>query len=422
MAAAIEVTGVSKRFRLYHEKYQSLKERVIHAGRIPYEDFWALKDIALEIPQGQTLGLIGHNGSGKSTLLKCIAGIVRPTSGEIRTRGRLAAMLELGSGFHPELTGRENVYMNASILGFSEREIDAKFDDIVAFSELEEFIDQQVKHYSSGMYVRLGFAVAVHMDPEILLIDEVLAVGDEAFQLKCLARIREFQNQGRTIVIVTHSADTVPRVCDRAAVLEHGTLVMVGDPVEAVRRFRRDLFDLSGNAPSEGAEASDAHAPDGGPDTGLRILDTRVVFEDPASGYARTGERLTVEVSFVAERLVEDVEFSIAVFDQDGVELFETNSSIQSAPIGSVEGHGEVVVEFPDLALLDGDYTVSVKFTNVGGSVLYGWWQQAASFKVIHPGAERGRVRLSTRMSVELSGSSPAGSSPAAVADAGATE
>src|SRR3984893_18504570 len=224
MGSAIEIDGLGKRFRLLHERYSSLKERMIHLGKIPYEDLWALKDVNLEIYQGETIGLLGHNGSGKSTLLKCIAGILRPTEGEIRTVGRMAALLELGAGFHPELSGRENVFLNASLLGLGRREVERKFDEIVAFAELEEHIDQQVKYYSSGMYVRLGFAVAVNTDPDILLVDEVLAVGDELFQRKCLDKIREFQREGRTIIFVTHTADLVRQICDRAAVLDHGEM------------------------------------------------------------------------------------------------------------------------------------------------------------------------------------------------------
>src|SRR5205085_4377797 len=180
------------------------------------EDFWALRDITFDVPEGTTVGLLGHNGSGKSTLLKLIGGILRPTSGEIRRRGRLASLLELGGGLHPELTGRENVYLNASILGLSKKQIDARFDDIVAFAEMERFIDEQVKHYSSGMYVRLGFSVATNVDPEILLIDEVLAVGDENFQRKCLDRVKQFQRNGVTIAFVTHAPALVRRRCDMA--------------------------------------------------------------------------------------------------------------------------------------------------------------------------------------------------------------
>src|SRR2546428_6185947 len=222
MSAAIEIRHVSKHFRLYHEHYSSLKERMIHFGRIPFEDFIALDDIDVLIEEGSTVGILGHNGSGKSTLLKCVAGILQPNDGEITVRGRLAALLELGAGFHPELTGRENIYLNASILGLSKRDIAKVFDEIVAFSELDKFIDMQVRHYSSGMYVRLGFAVAVNVDPDILLVDEVLAVGDEAFQRKCLDRVAEFQRDGRTIVVVTHAADLARKICQTGAVLDHG--------------------------------------------------------------------------------------------------------------------------------------------------------------------------------------------------------
>src|SRR5690242_20141676 len=241
MVAAIEIRHVTKRFRLYHEHYSSLKEKMIHFGRVPFENFVALDDIDIDIEAGTTVGILGHNGSGKSTLLKCVAGILQPNEGEIVTRGRLAALLELGAGFHPELTGRENVFMNASILGLSKRDIAAVFDEIVAFSELEKFIDMQVRHYSSGMYIRLGFAVAVNVDPDILLVDEVLSVGDEAFQRKCLDRVAQFQKEGRTIVVVTHAPDLVRRICDRAIVLDHGRMVTDSPPGEAVRVFRESL-------------------------------------------------------------------------------------------------------------------------------------------------------------------------------------
>ncbi|MDE3087408.1 MAG: ABC transporter ATP-binding protein, partial [Acidobacteriota bacterium] len=188
MNVGVEVAGVSKRFRLYHQKYQSLKERVLHAGQNPYEDFWALREVSFDVLEGETVGILGRNGSGKSTLLKCVSGILQPTDGKVVVRGQLAALLELGAGMQPDLSGRENIFLNASLLGLSTKEVERRFDDIVAFAELEQFIDNQVKFYSSGMYVRLGFAVAVNVDPDVLVIDEVLAVGDENFQRKCLAR------------------------------------------------------------------------------------------------------------------------------------------------------------------------------------------------------------------------------------------
>src|SRR5947207_352905 len=235
--AAIEVDGIGKRFRRFKERPTSIKARVTKF-RVRAEEFWALKDVGFDVPEGSTTGLIGPNGSGKSTLLRIVAGILRPTEGQVVTRGRIAALLELGAGFHPELTGRENVFLNASILGLTRKETEAKFDEIVAFAELEDFIDNQVKFYSSGMFVRLGFAVAVHVDPQILLVDEVLAVGDEGFQRKCLDRVRQFQREGRTIMFVTHAADLVRQICDEAVMLDHGRIKAAGHPEEVVRQFR----------------------------------------------------------------------------------------------------------------------------------------------------------------------------------------
>ena len=238
---AVDVENVTKRFRLYTEKYQSLKERVLHAGRNPYQDFFALRDVSFEIPEGQTVGILGRNGSGKSTLLKCVSGILQPTEGRVVVRGSLAALLELGAGFQPELSGRENIYLNASLLGLSTKDVDKRFDEIVAFAELEQFIDNQVKYYSSGMYVRLGFAVAVNVDPDILVVDEVLAVGDEAFSRKCMARIKEFQDDGRTILFVTHSSDLVRQICDFAVVLSSGDMIGSGPAADAVRIYHEHL-------------------------------------------------------------------------------------------------------------------------------------------------------------------------------------
>lgn len=234
---------LSKRFVLRKDK--SVKERFVGAlrpGTRGRKDFWALRDIDISIRAGETVGLIGHNGSGKSTLLKLIGGILDPSEGTIETRGRLAALLELGAGFHPDLTGRENVYLNAALLGLTREETDERFDDIVAFAEIGEFIDAQVKFYSSGMFVRLAFAVAVHTDPDILLVDEVLAVGDEAFQRKCLDKIREFRSQGVAIVLVTHALPTVEEFCTRAITLDHGRIVHDGDTHTAIREFRALMY------------------------------------------------------------------------------------------------------------------------------------------------------------------------------------
>jgi ABC-type polysaccharide/polyol phosphate transport system ATPase subunit len=262
---AIDVVGVAKRFRLHHEKHQSLKERLIASKgrRGSYEDFWALDDISFQVAEGETIGVMGRNGSGKSTLLKLVSGILQPTRGKVVVRGTLSGLLELGAGFQPELSGRDNVYLNASLLGLSQREVERRFDEIVAFAELEQFIDNQVKFYSSGMYVRLGFAVAVNVDPDVLVIDEVLAVGDESFQRKCLDKIRTFQNEGRTILFVSHAPDLVRQICDRAVVLAHGKMLGLGPPGEAIRLFREHLLETEAQAaetagPSQAAETTDA--------------------------------------------------------------------------------------------------------------------------------------------------------------------
>lgn len=240
----VVVKDVSKQFIL--RKDNSLKERLVtfgRRGRRHREEFWALRDVNVTIQAGHTVALIGHNGSGKSTLLKVIGGILDPSSGTVARRGRIAALLELGAGFHPDLTGRENVFLNASIMGLSRAQTEVQFDDILNFSGIGDFIDTQVKFYSSGMYVRLAFAVAVHTDPDLLLVDEVLAVGDEAFQRKCLDKIRSFQEEGRTIVLVTHSLGQVTELCDRAILLNKGEVVFDGEPREAVVQFRDILED-----------------------------------------------------------------------------------------------------------------------------------------------------------------------------------
>jgi ABC-2 type transport system ATP-binding protein len=303
-AAAIEVHGVSKRFHVFRERPSTIKQRLL-TSRARADDFWALRDVDLAIGEGTTFGLIGHNGSGKTTLLKCIAGILRPTSGTIRQRGRLAALLELGAGFHQELTGRENVYLNASFLGLSRRQTDAVFDDIVAFAGLEDFIDNEVKFYSSGMLVRLGFAVAVHVDPDVLLIDEVLAVGDEAFQAKCLERIRTFQREGRTIVLVTHALDTVIEICDRAAMLHHGELHAVGMPDDVVREMRYVLLGVTDPnfVPEEGTREAE-------------IAEVQIVPPPGArEGRILRGDTFTIAVDVRQNEPVDDLDVDFAVLD-----------------------------------------------------------------------------------------------------------
>ena len=238
---AVRVSDVSKRFRLYHERNQTLKSAILRGKTSKHEDFWALKDISFDVVEGHTHGLIGSNGSGKSTLLKCLAKIYWPTSGSIEYRGRMASLLEVGSGFHLELSGRENIYLNGSILGMSKKEIDSKFEEIVDFSGVERFLDQPVKNYSSGMYVRLGFSIAINVDPDILVVDEVLSVGDEDFQRKSFAKFLEFKKRGKTVILVTHNMAVVEDICDSVTWINNGQVMKTGPAKEVVGDYQSSV-------------------------------------------------------------------------------------------------------------------------------------------------------------------------------------
>ena len=409
MPPAIEIRHVSKHFRLYHEHYSSLKERMIHFGRIPFEDFVALDDIDISIEEGSTVGILGHNGSGKSTLLKCVAGILQPNEGEIVTRGRLAALLELGAGFHPELTGRENIFMNASILGLSKRDISKVFDEIVAFAELEKFIDMQVRHYSSGMYIRLGFAVAVNVDPDILLVDEVLSVGDEAFQRKCIERVKSFQNEGRTILFVTHAPDLIRKICERGIVLDHGEMVADTLPGEAVRTFRETL-QRSGlaeptveaaEAATEAAENAGAEISHGGrmaASATHRVKFTSVSFDHPGTLVGRTwllpDEAMTIRVGFHASEPTDDLLFGIAIHDIDGNTIFGTNTKIAGVAVPVADGDGQVIFDFEHIPLLDGSYLVTLAIQSTDEGTVYDWSEQQYQFSVMNPARTAGLVAL----------------------------
>ena len=301
-APVISAYHAGKRFITHRRRATSLKERVVRRERATVDgEFWALKDLSLEIAPGETVGLIGHNGSGKSTTLKLLAGILQPTTGSVHVLGRVSSLLELGAGFNPELTGRDNVYLNASLLGLSRTTVDGLFEQIVDFSELGDRIEDPVKAYSSGMYVKLGFSVAVHVDPDILLVDEVLAVGDEAFQEKCLDKIKEFQQAGKTILVVSHALDQVSELCTRAVVLDHGESQWDGDPFEAVR-IMRDLIGTT-KAPAvvePEPEPEPEPVPEPEPLEALRVTIPSVLVSSEPGGEPRyvfhPGDPLTVRV------------------------------------------------------------------------------------------------------------------------------
>ncbi|HEV2888304.1 MAG TPA: ABC transporter ATP-binding protein [Jatrophihabitans sp.] len=387
----IRATDVSKKFVIRKDK--SLKERLVNArrSRANVEEFWALRHIDLEVDAGHTLGLIGGNGSGKSTLLKIIGGILTPSEGYVERRGRLAALLELGAGFHGDLTGRENVYLNASILGLSRGQTDQYFGSIVEFSGIEPFIDTQVKFYSSGMYVRLAFAVAIHVDPEILLVDEVLAVGDEPFQRKCLDRIKQFQQDGRTIILVTHSLEQVRQMCDRVVLLEAGSVVVDGSPAEAVRHFRE-------------VNSEHDHVEQAGRRHLLTISDPRTV---DAAGARQTrypvGASVAVEFEVSTEAAgseVSDWAAGVALTDASGLLIYGTNTVLQNIAVAPIRGTRTVRFRFDQLPVADGQYFVTLAVHPKTGPD-YHRIDRAMSFQVDNSANDPGVLALSPKIEIE---------------------
>ncbi|MEV8241313.1 ABC transporter ATP-binding protein [Microbacterium testaceum] len=380
------IRGVSKKFTI--RKDSSIKERVVtlgRAGRRHKKEFWALRDVDLDIYAGETIGLIGHNGSGKSTLLKVIGGIVDPTSGTVEERGRLAALLELGAGFHPDLTGRENVFLNASVLGLSREETEAQFDDIVAFASIGDFIDTQVKFYSSGMYVRLAFAVAVHTDPDVLLVDEVLAVGDEAFQRKCMDRIRDFQKEGRTIILVTHSLDQVVELCGRAVLLHQGEVLFDGAPSTAVARFR-DLLEERRVAERDAADPG-APRPQGSVDS-VRAV---VVGRGPGEPL-QPGDDLEILLTVSSSHL-DKWGCRVQIDDHMGHKMFVTGTDWLKTPVDPMTGSADVSFVLKDPPLAGGKYFINATLIDGHGNDLHNI-MQATSFNVEFDPRATGYMRI----------------------------
>jgi ABC-2 type transport system ATP-binding protein len=353
--AAIVVDDVSKMFRLYHERNQSLKAAVMRRGRARYTELQALDHVSFEVPRGTTFGIIGHNGSGKSTMLKCLARILRPDSGTIRTAGKVSALLELGAGFHPELSGRDNVYLNGSILGLSRKQIDGRFDEIVSFafgdSGQEDRIDTPVKNYSSGMYVKLGFSVAINVDPDLLLVDEVLTVGDEAFQRKCADKFLDLKDSGKTIVIVSHALGMVRDLCDQVVLLDHGRLTASGVPDEVIGTY---LSGVETNVRGDGE-----HGTRWG-EGGAEIMSVEVLnagFE-PTDRVA-VGQGVTFRIHYRCDRPVNRPVFKIEVHTLNGMTVAAGNTRFHDRVPDQIEGCGAIEYRVPKLLLVPGLYELS---------------------------------------------------------------
>jgi ABC-type polysaccharide/polyol phosphate transport system ATPase subunit len=397
---AIEASNVTKIYRRYGQRrrFATLKSALLSGSLIrdlrPEETFAALQDVTFTVAAGRTFGIIGRNGSGKSTMLKLVAGITRPTRGTVRVDGRISALIELGAGFHPEISGRENVFINGIMLGLSKREIARRFEEIVEFAELQDFIDAPVKTYSSGMYMRLGFAVAIHVDPDVLLVDEVLAVGDEAFTHKCLDKFAEFRRRGKTILLVTHSLGLVERFCDEALWLDGGHVRAVGDPRRVVGAYITDVERgverqlAAGDARAH--EAADAAAvsadsaaaavlPDhpveaaGAPGDMFRATEGRwgsreveiasvaLVGEDGSPSHLfHSGERMVIRLGVNAPQATDDFVFGIGVFNADGICCYGTNTSLEELVSERLSGEAEVSFTIDSLDLVEGTYKLDV--------------------------------------------------------------
>lgn len=406
MSNAIVLDNVSKRFRLYHSRPTTLQEKFVSLlqpsksseQQQEPEDFWALQEISIEIEQGQTVGLIGPNGSGKSTALKLMARILEPTSGSIRVNGRVSALLELGAGFHPDLTGRENIFLNGALLGLNRDDIERHFDEIVEFSELESFIDMPVKHYSSGMYMRLGFSVAVHLDPDILLIDEVLAVGDASFQNKCFERLSDLRRSDVTVVLVSHDLGTVQSMCDKAYWFSHGNMVESGQPTDVIMSY------LSRVAKDDEQRSKDSRRSSPDEDDNEHRWGSGKVRIDKvelcgAGGESKavfhTDEPLGIRMHYVADEPVDNPIFGIAIHHKNGTHVSGPNTRFNDTQISEVHGKGVVEYKIPSLPLLPGTYDVSVAVTNFEDTEIFDYHDRLYPFRV-YPGDMKEKYGLMT--------------------------
>ncbi|MFM8535947.1 MAG: ABC transporter ATP-binding protein [Acidimicrobiia bacterium] len=412
MTPAIDVVNVSKVYRRYQQKKQfaTLKSAILNGTLLgdlkPEETFQALRGVTLSVPKGCTYGVIGRNGSGKSTLLKCVAGITRPTTGTVTVDGRISALIELGAGFHPEISGRENIFINGVMLGLTKKEIQYRFDEIVEFAEMQEFIDAPVKTYSSGMYMRLGFAVAVHVDPEVLLVDEVLAVGDQGFTHKCLDKFAEFRRRNKSILLVTHSLDLVEKFCDTAHWLDHGVSKGEGDPKRIVAAYIINVEDSeenelakaeaarvaaaakavstpdpvegvepkaeSGESPAESGEGPAPAEPEGPKDGfksdegrwGTREIEiTNVAISGPdgeAGHVFQSGDSIKVRMDVTSKDTITDFVFGLGLFNADNVCVYGTNTNLEEFRPTEINGAGSVTFTIDKLDLVEGTYRLDL--------------------------------------------------------------
>ncbi|MFA5015646.1 MAG: ABC transporter ATP-binding protein [Actinomycetota bacterium] len=429
---AVAVKSVTKRYRIHHEKTPSLKQTILKFKRTTYEEFLALDDVSFSIKHGETCGIIGPNGSGKSTLLKLMARIIQPTSGEIIVNGPLSALLELGAGFHPDLTGRENIYINAAILGMKKRDVDRKLNDIIGFSELERFIDMPVKNYSSGMYMRLGFSVAINVNPDIMLVDEVLAVGDQAFQAKCYKVIYDFMKRGKTIIIVSHDLETISDLCSKVVFLRDGKIVDMGKPLDIVSKYRAYIEELEkkriieqqraerkkifktvieGNRKvvsgeeisrlsnlSIGGETINRFGSGDADITDISLIDK----SGRAIDYCSFGDEVKVVYKVLFKENVEDPIFGIRITDYRGNVIYGTNSRLHNMRTGVFKKNDKATVTFSfKVTLIGGEYSLSPAVGYNDNKTYCDWINNMFNLNVIHRNVAEGITDLNPEINIE---------------------
>jgi lipopolysaccharide transport system ATP-binding protein len=409
---AVRFEAVNKRFEFSTGRPQTIIDKIIdlvtrREAVLPRLDgtLWAVQDVSFEVMPGESLGIIGRNGSGKSTILKLATGIFRPTSGRVMVRGRLSALLELGAGFHPDLTGRENIFLNASILGMSKAEIERAFDAIVAFSELDQFIDMPVKHYSSGMYMRLGFSVAVHVKPDVLIVDEILAVGDQSFQTKCIDRIFDLKAQGVTIIMVSHNLPTLRSLCTHALWIEHGELLADGPTDEVIDAYLENQDDWQ----------AERHVTDRGSfqrwgSHELELTDVRLLDENGVERSSfEVGRPMTIEMHYRAHQPIEEPEFGLAFFRQDGTYVSGPDNQAAGFNLGVVSGAGVVRYRLRHLPLLPSLYRLTAAIYNTEGVKPYDHHEKAYPFRVITSGAHKrkGLIEMPAEWEIAAAQESP---------------
>ena len=399
----IDVKGVKKMFRVYRDRGNTLKDRILFAGRRKYEEHWVLNGVSFEVKRGEAIGLIGQNGCGKSTTLKMLTKILYPDEGTIEMKGRVSSLIELGAGFHPDLSGRENIYTNASIFGLKRKEIDERLEDIIAFSELEAFIDDPVRTYSSGMYMRLAFAVAINVDADILLIDEILAVGDAAFQAKCFRKLQEIKGRGTTIVIVSHAMSQLELICDRSIWVADGLVKMEGKPRDVHPRYMEWMSRKTQQEEKKEDERENKEDTETDNEGNLkrwgsgeaRMTGVKVLGADGTEKADFSPcDPFTIHIDYTAKKPLEDAVIGLAVYRSDGTLVYGTNTLIDTSSPVTLKTSGTIDLRIDGLPASNGSYSIDLAIHRPDG-FNYDFWRDICTIRIADKVQTPGEIALS---------------------------